>query len=67
MTIESKTQLEVVIFKLEKKLAIKATQKAKSFFFNSIIDGMRYETMARHGKKPREKALEQTNDKKRKY
>lgn len=64
MTIENKTQLEARIAKLENKLTIKDDIKNKQLFFDSIIDGKRYKTMARYGKKPKDEALERINNKK---
>ena len=64
VVIENKTQLEARIAKLEKKLTIKDDTKNKQLFFDSIIGGKRYKTMARYGKKTKDEALEQINNKK---
>ena len=62
--IENEDQLRERIAKLDKKLNIKDDTKNKLWFIDSIINGKRYKTMARYGKKPKDKALEQINDKK---
>ena len=66
VNIENKTQLEERIAKLENKLTIKDDTKNKHFYFDAFIDGKRYETMARYGKTPKDKALENINEKKQK-
>lgn len=55
VNIENKKQLEERIAKLESKLIIKDDTKNKNLFFDTIIEGKRYKTMARYGKIPIEK------------
>ena len=64
--IENKQQLEERIAKLDKKLTIKDDPVNKTYYYDSIIDGKRYKTMARYGKKQKDKAFEQISTKKQK-
>ena len=66
VTIENQKQLEERIAKLEKKLTLKDDTKNNHWFFDSIVDGTRYRTMARYGKKSKDNAYEEINDKKQK-
>ena len=58
--------MEARIAKLENKLTIKDDTENKLLFYDTIKEGKRYKTMARYNKKPRDKALEQINNKKQK-
>ena len=62
--IENKKQLEERIAELDKKIAIKDDIKNKQVFFNTMINRKRLATKARYGKKPKDQALEQINNKK---
>ena len=64
--IENKQQLEARIAKLTKKLTIKDNPVNKFYYYDSIIDGKRYKTMSRYGKKQKDKAFEQISTKKQK-
>ena len=64
VNVESKKQLEERIAKLEDKIEIKDDTNNKCWFFDCKIDGKRHKTMARYGKKQKDKALIQINDKK---
>ncbi len=50
--------------KLDKKFKIKDDIKNSYLYFDSTIDGHRYKTKARYNKEPKDKALEQINNKK---
>lgn len=64
--IGNKQQLEERIAKLDKTLTIKDDPVNKTYYYDSIIDGKRYKTMARYGKKQKDKAFEQISTKKQK-
>lgn len=64
--IENKQQLEERVAKLNRKLAIKDDQVNKTYYYDSIIDGKRYKTMSRYGKKQKDKAFEQISAKEQK-
>ncbi|XP_068677184.1 uncharacterized protein [Montipora foliosa] len=64
--IEKKSQLEERIAKLDDKIKIRNNENDKFFYFDNIILGKRYKTMARYANKDKEAALEQISDKKRK-
>ena len=61
---KKKKQLEERIAKLENKLTIKDDDKNKRWFFDTIINGKRYQTISRYTKCSKEKALEKINKKK---
>ena len=65
VVIENEIQLRERIAMLDKKLTIKDDTNNKNLFFDSMIDGKRYKTMARYSKKPKEEALKQINIKKK--
>ena len=64
--IEKQSQLEERIAKLDDKIKIKDNEKDKFLYFDSIILGKRYKTMARYAQNEKEAALEQISEKKRK-
>lgn len=66
VNIENKQQLEERIAKLEEKLIIKDDTENKKLYFDSVIDGKRYASKARYGKKQKGKAIEQITAKKQK-
>lgn len=64
--IETEAQLKARIAKLENKLKIKDDTVNKTYYYDTVIHGKRYKTMARYCKKPKEKAYEQISSKKQK-
>ena len=66
VNIENKAQLEERIAILENKLTIKDDTINKQFYFHAFIDGKRHVTKARYEKTPKDKALENINEKKTK-
>ena len=64
--IEKQSQLEERIAKLDDKIKIKDNEKDKFLYFDNIILGKRYKTMARYAQNEKEAALEQISEKKRK-
>lgn len=64
--IETESQLKARIAKLENKLKIKDDTVNKTYYYDTVIHGKRYKTMARYCKKPKEKAYEQISSKKQK-
>ena len=64
--IETEAQLKARIAKLENKLKIKDDTVNKTYYYDTVIHGKRYKTMARYCKKPKEKAYEQISSKKAK-
>ena len=63
--IEKQSQLEERIAKLDDKIKIKDNEKDKFFYFDNIILGKRYKTMARYASNDKEAAHEQISEKKR--
>ena len=63
--IEKQSQLEERIAKLDDKIKIKDNENDKFFYFDNIILGKRYKTMARYANNAKEAALEQISEKKR--
>ena len=63
--IEKQSQLEERIAKLDDKIKIKDNENDKFFYFDNIILGKRYKTMARYVNNDKEAAHEQISDKKR--
>ena len=63
--IEKQSQLEERIAKLDDKIKIKDNEKDKFLYFDNIILGKRYKTMARYAQNEKEAALEQISEKKR--
>ena len=61
--IENKEELEKRIAKLEKKIVVKDEPKRSKFTIDCFVDGKRISTDARYGKKPKDEALKQINDK----
>ena len=64
--IEKQSQLEERIAKLDDKIKIKNNENDKFFYFDNIILGKRYKTMASYVSNDKEAALEQISEKKRK-
>ena len=64
--IEKQSQLEERIAKLDNKIKIRNNENDKFFYFDNIILGKRYKTMARYANNGKEAALEQISEKKRK-
>lgn len=64
--IETEAQLKARIAKLENKLKIKDDTVNITYYYDTVIHGKRYKTMARYCKKPKEKAYEQISSKKQK-
>ena len=62
--IENKKQLEERIAKLDKKLKIKDDVKNQRLYVDSIVEGKRYQTIARYNKYSKEEALTKINEKK---
>ena len=67
VNLENEKQLKERIAKLDKRIKIKDDTENEFLFYNTIIEGTRYETKARYGKKQtKEEALEQICEKKQK-
>lgn len=64
--IETEAPLKARIAKLENKLKIKDDTVNKTYYYDTVIHGKRYKTMARYCKKPKEKAYAQISSKKQK-
>ena len=63
---ENQKQLEERIAKLDDKIKIKDNENDKYLYFDNVILGKRYKTMARYANNDKEAPLEQISEKKRK-
>ena len=64
VNIENEKQLRERIEKLEGKIKIKDNTEKKYWYYDTVVDGQRYKTMARYVDEPKEEALEQISVKK---
>ena len=62
---ETRADLEERIAKLENRIKIKDDEKGKKCFFDCMINGQKYKTMARYKKNDKTEALEKISEKKR--
>ena len=64
VSIENDKQLKARIAKLEGKINIKDNAEKKFWYYDTVVDGKRYATIARYNEEEKDKALEQITGKK---